>query len=99
MFDTLLKGAAVAGLVATAGCATLPEGFNYGDDSSVWAFDGDCDDPRFDGPGAHTLLLPVDARADATDCRQLFEAGRIFLRTGYQEGVTYENPNYVRQTL
>ncbi|MBU2992796.1 hypothetical protein Q4555_03680 [Octadecabacter sp. 1_MG-2023] len=86
-------------LGAVAGCMTVPEGFVWGTNESQWANDGDCDDPRFDGPGAHTILLPEDAYTDANDCRALFNAGRIHLRTGYQEGVTYTNPGYVRQNL
>lgn len=89
-------------LLAVTGCiAEQPSAsaINWGDDSSQWALDGDCDDPRFDGPGAHTTLLPEDTYRDATDCRALYEAGRIFLRANFQPGVTYTNPNYVRQNL
>jgi hypothetical protein len=86
-------------LCLAVGCTAVPPDFVWGKNDSPWANDGDCDDPRFDGPGAHTTLLPSDARADANDCRALFNAGRVFLRTNYQEGVTYENPNYVRQEL
>ncbi len=53
---------------------------DFGDDSSIWANDGECDDPRFDGPGAHPVNFDDDIRADATDCRTLFEAGEIWLK-------------------
>ena len=82
-------------LALAAGCTTAPTNLNFGDGSSEWANDGDCDDPRFDGPWAHSVLAPADAGRDASDCRMLFEAGRVFLRADYQEGVTYENPDYV----
>ncbi|MGJ8612107.1 MAG: hypothetical protein ACSHWY_13480, partial [Octadecabacter sp.] len=59
-----------------------------------WANDGDCDDPRFDGPWAHTVLLPEDAMHDANDCKMRYERGEVFLRTNYQPGVTYDNPGY-----
>ncbi|MDA9207574.1 hypothetical protein N9O61_01675 [Octadecabacter sp.] len=99
MLSGVFKVSVFAGLLATAGCMTVPAGFVWGTNESKWANDGDCDDPRFDGVGAHTLLLPEDAYKDANDCRALFEAGKVFLRPNYQHGVTYENPGYVRQEL
>jgi hypothetical protein len=57
------------------------DGINYGDDSSTWAFDGECDDPRFEGDGMAAVLLDEDAYADATDCSGLVAQGRISLRT------------------
>lgn len=53
----------------------------FGDDSSDWAFDGECDDPRFIGDGMAEVLLDEDLLADATDCRVLYESGYIRLRT------------------
>ncbi|WP_093994934.1 hypothetical protein [Octadecabacter ascidiaceicola] len=73
---------------------TVPADFAWGDNASQWANDGDCDDPRFDGPMAHTLLLPEDAMHDANDCRALYNEGKVWLRANYQPGVTYENPGY-----
>lgn len=55
-------------------------GIRWGDDSSRWANDGECDDPRFGGPGAHHNNLESDRYRDATDCRTLYEQGRIHLR-------------------
>lgn len=53
---------------------------NFGDDSSEWANDGECDDGRFTGPGlTSTPLLQEDVLADATDCRTAYEAGRLTL--------------------
>ncbi|MCK0095035.1 hypothetical protein MWU60_05600 [Yoonia sp. F2084L] len=53
---------------------------NFGDDSSQWANDGECDDGRFTGPGlTSTPLLQEDVLADATDCRTAYEAGRLTL--------------------
>ncbi|MCB1517303.1 MAG: hypothetical protein KDJ19_06775 [Hyphomicrobiaceae bacterium] len=51
----------------------------FGDDSSTWSNDGECDDPRFEGEGMAATLLDEDAMHDATDCRTLFEAGSIRL--------------------
>ncbi|MEL6684703.1 MAG: hypothetical protein AAFN63_09090 [Pseudomonadota bacterium] len=56
------------------------QSINFGDDSSQWANDGECDDGRFTGPGlTSTPLLEEDVLADATDCRTAFEAGRLTL--------------------
>jgi len=89
------KFAALSSLLAVTACMTVPEDFVWGNNSSQWANDGDCDDPRFTGPWAHSLLVPEDAFSDANDCRALFAEGKVFLRANYQEGVTYENPGYV----
>ena len=53
---------------------------DFGNDSSMWANDGECDDPRFKGPGMTTTpLLEEDTRADATDCRTAYERGDLTL--------------------
>lgn len=47
----------------------IEDGINFGTDSGLWANDGECDDPRFSGPGmTDTGLLDADIRADASDC-------------------------------
>ena len=54
---------------------------DFGDDSSDWSNDGECDDPRFKGPGMpSTPLLEEDTKADATDCRDAYRAGRLALK-------------------
>ncbi len=58
------------------------DGIDFGDDSGEWTHDGECDDPRFVGDGMASVLLDEDRLADATDCRTLFESGRIRLRRG-----------------
>ncbi len=53
---------------------------DFGDDSSEWSNDGECDDPRFRGPGmTNTPLLTEDTKADATDCRSAYENGDLML--------------------
>ena len=53
---------------------------DFGDDSSRWANDNECDDKRFIGAGmTATPLLDEDIGHDATDCRTAFEAGRLRL--------------------
>ena len=57
------------------------QNIDFGNDSSTWSNDGECDDPRFEGPGMTlTPLLDEDIRSDATDCRTAFEAGQLTLR-------------------
>ncbi len=52
---------------------------DFGDDSSEWANDGVCDDTRFVGDrGAAAWTFNGDhVGRDATDCRNLLNAGRI----------------------
>ncbi len=52
---------------------------DFGDDSSTWARDRECDDPRFQGTWMSRTLLEEDRGHDATDCRELYEAGLIRL--------------------
>ncbi|MBN36418.1 MAG: hypothetical protein CMM46_16890 [Rhodospirillaceae bacterium] len=64
-----------------SGYDSYASSINFGDDSSAWSYDGECDDPRFYGPGMTTTpLLDEDRYRDATDCRRQHEAGRIALR-------------------
>lgn len=55
-------------------CAKL----DFGSNSSQWARDGECDDPRFTGPGADDIMLPVDKGHDAQDCRAACLAGEVW---------------------
>lgn len=65
------------GNVASSGSGN---GIEWGDNTSQWANDNECDDPRFAGPGMHSILLDEDRYHDANDCRRLYERGRIYLR-------------------
>lgn len=72
------RTAALLAASATALLAGLPawaQAPDFGDDSSVWANDGECDDPRFTGPGVSSTTVEVDRMRDASDCRAAFEAG------------------------
>ena len=60
--------------------ATPIDAIDFGDDSSSWSKDGECDDPRFTGTGSAAELLPADIRKDATDCRAAYEAGTVTLK-------------------
>ena len=59
------------------------DGINFGDDSSNWARNGECDDPRFEGSGMASYLIDSDRLSDATDCRLLFEQGDVALVSGW----------------
>jgi hypothetical protein len=69
----------MAGLAAPAWAQTSGADIDFGDDTSEWANDGECDDPRFAGTGMAAELEDADIARDATDCRTLFEAGSITL--------------------
>lgn len=57
-------------------CASI----DFGDNSSEWARDNECDDPRFAGDAVDDILNPEDLKTDAADCKALCEAGRVWLR-------------------
>jgi hypothetical protein len=59
-----------------AECASI----DFGDDTSEWANDDECDDPRFTGVGVDGILNAEDEAHDAADCRALCAAGEIWLR-------------------
>jgi len=64
------------------GCNAPAQAPNFGDDSSTWSQDGECDDPRFQGDDMASTLLAEDRFSDATDCRDLYNLGRITLSGG-----------------
>ena len=60
---------------------------DFGDDSSEWANDGACDDTRFVGDrGAAAATSDDHVGRDATDCRNLLNAGRIQWEPALGEG-------------
>jgi len=66
--------------VAPASTPSAPNAtVDFGDNSSVWANDGECDDPRFEGNGMAAATLDEDRGRDAVDCRAAYEAGTITL--------------------
>ena len=67
---------------------------DFGDNSSEWANDGECDDERFTGPGmTGTPLLDSDVRHDASDCRAAFRAGRLTLKTTRTSKIIWGDDN------
>ena len=60
------------------------DAIDFGDDTSEWNKDGECDDPRFKGQGSADELVDADVLKDATDCRTAYEAGTVTLNPDYQ---------------
>ena len=58
-----------------AGSDVSIDDIDFGDNSGNWANDGECDDPRFGGS------LDSHLMADATDCREAYEAGTVTYET------------------
>lgn len=68
----------LAALVCVTGLGTMPAlAIDFGDDSSEYAYDDECDDPRFSGSKMATDLLTSDILNDATDCILAFQEGDI----------------------
>ncbi|MEO5808237.1 hypothetical protein, partial [Devosia sp.] len=66
----------------TPPAAATAASIDFGDDTSEWAKDGECDDPRFTGQGAASELVAADIKKDATDCKAAFDAGTVTLKDG-----------------
>ena len=56
------------------------DGIYFGDNSSEWAYDSECDDPRFEGPAMAASLEELHAYADATDCSEAYRTGDVIYR-------------------
>lgn len=87
----LFRAVAVSALmVATSGIGPVAQAQgtpNFGDDTSRWAKDGECDDKRFSGAGmTGVLLLDKDIMHDAADCREAWRVGDIWLATAKAGG-------------
>lgn len=94
VFSIRLLGAAaaLALISAPAAFAQDNDAIDYGDDTSTWANDGECDDPRFEGEGMASGLERVNLLKDATDCRTLLEEGKIsFSNTQYDPNAQVVN--------
>lgn len=77
----------VALYAALAAPAFAAPAVSFGDDGGNYTHDGECDDPRFAGPGmTGTPLLSDDMLHDATDCQAAFEAGKLTLNGVADDG-------------
>lgn len=73
-------GLYAAGQLTRRGVSMLDE-IDFGDDSSEYANDGECDDLRFVGEAmTATPLLASDVMHDASDCRMGFDVEALSLR-------------------
>jgi len=80
--NKLIAGAASVALLFSPS-AYAQEGIDFGDDESMFANDGECDDRRFAGEGmTSTALLDSDVGHDATDCRNAYYNNSLRLRDG-----------------
>lgn len=66
-------------MACLAGTPALSQDIYYGDDSSDWANNNECDDRRFIGSTMTTILNNEDIGRDATDCRAGVESGALTL--------------------
>ena len=65
--------------ILAAPLSAAGQDIDFGDDSGNYPNDGECDDPRFEGPGAYTDPLEEDVFRDASDCLALFDSGLVWL--------------------
>ena len=74
--------AAVAACLVGAGLSPVAAQrslIDFGDDTGIYARDGDCDDMRFVGRGVSSALLVDNIGRDATDCRAALRKGTVSL--------------------
>lgn len=58
---------------------SVAQSIKFGDDSSEWAKDGECDDRRFRGSAMASGLDVDDIGKDKTDCKRGFDMGQLKL--------------------
>lgn len=61
--------------LADASVAAPVVDLDFGDDTSQWAHDDECDDPRFRGVGVADATYRENLLRDAADCRAAYDAG------------------------
>lgn len=69
----------MCGLIMALGMpvGAVAQNISFGNNTSEWANDGECDDRRFRGVGMAKALDRDDNKHDANDCREAFQDGRI----------------------
>lgn len=91
-YTTLLGAAAALALLSAPALAQDEADIDFGDDTSTWANDGECDDPRFEGEGMASGLERENLLKDASDCRALFIANKVtFSAQQYDPDATVVN--------
>ncbi|MGB7316991.1 MAG: hypothetical protein WBC85_03405 [Planktotalea sp.] len=78
--DAYRDGRAKLWRLENARAATQCSAIRFGNNSSEWSRDGECDDFRFEGPGMSSVVKSEDIGRDAADCKKLCNAKQIFLR-------------------
>lgn len=74
---------AISALTLLLPAPAMAQNVDFGDDSSRFSKDGECDDMRFSGAGmTTTMLIDSDIRHDATDCRSAYNQGRLTYQGG-----------------
>ncbi|MEO0359314.1 MAG: hypothetical protein AAF386_13710 [Pseudomonadota bacterium] len=79
MTMTILRTTCVALVCASLGTVSAAQSPSFGNDSSDFANDGECDDQRFIGNGMATSLSLENIGKDASDCSALFLDGQLKL--------------------
>ena len=89
---SLLLVSLVSGVYGQNATANITiAGIDFGDNSSQWANDGECDDPRFEGDGMATSAIEDDLHSDATDCSEAYQNGSIALIGNLEEELQPSN--------
>jgi hypothetical protein len=73
----MLKTNLLSAVLVIAASAAVAQDVNYGDDTSDWANNNECDDRRFIGTTMTTILNNEDVGRDATDCQAGVEIGAL----------------------
>ncbi len=85
----------VSVLAIISGAPAMSQDIDFGDNTSTWANDGECDDSRFSGPGmTSTPLLDDDIGHDANDCRTAFKAGLLTLGAAESDDLIIDGINF-----
>ena len=72
--------------------------FDWGNNSSQWANDGECDDIRFTGSGMSTVLMPDSIGMDAADCRNHYDAGSVGLNPLFKAPASIDDIDFGNNT-
>ena len=78
--DAVKEGSAHLWTLQAGIAGTDVDSLNFGDNTSEYADDGACDDPRFEGHGVTERPVEENVGHDAGDCSRLWEFGAIFMR-------------------
>ncbi|MCR2832935.1 hypothetical protein [Parerythrobacter lacustris] len=89
-----LSGSASGGSSGRLTPVAIEGRFDWGDNTSQWANDGECDDMRFLGRGLTSTALPEDIGRDEQDCRAAYDAGSVGLNPLFRTPGSTADINY-----